>query len=123
MTNSTEITLPPEWDDDDRMNFLFSEFKENRDVNTKDWDSKMDFWTSLITQSCRDRGAVCVNLQELNKVFRRKGTSPLGLGTVIQCMARSVSRSALCTVSLSLLTGHVWQYRSCVGACMSVQCG
>ncbi|XP_029916325.1 charged multivesicular body protein 7 [Myripristis murdjan] len=88
MTNATEITLPPEWDDDDRMNFLFSEFKENRDVNTKDWDSKMDFWTSLITQSCRDRGAVCVNLQELNKVFRRKGTSPLGLGTVIQSMAR-----------------------------------
>ena len=45
---STKVTLPPEWEDDERMNFLFSDFKENRDVNTKDWDSKIDFWTSLM---------------------------------------------------------------------------
>ncbi|KAF7668322.1 hypothetical protein LDENG_00018430 [Lucifuga dentata] len=88
MFNSAKITLPGEWKDDERMNFLFSEFKENRDVNTTDWDSKMDFWTALIIQSCRNRGAVCVNLQELNTVFSRKGSSPLGLGTVIQSMAR-----------------------------------
>lgn len=85
---STEVTLPPEWEDDERMNFLFSDFKENRDVNTKDWDSKIDFWTSLILKICRSRGTVCFNLQELNKIFQRKGFVPLGLGTVIQCMAR-----------------------------------
>ncbi|XP_078106333.1 charged multivesicular body protein 7 [Sander vitreus] len=88
MSNATEMTLPPEWDDDERMNFMFSDFNENRDVNTTDWDSKMDFWTALILKGCRDRGTVCVSLQELNKTFRRKEKSPLGLATVIQSMAR-----------------------------------
>ncbi|XP_037633303.1 charged multivesicular body protein 7 isoform X1 [Sebastes umbrosus] len=82
------MALPPEWDDDERMNFMFSDFSENRDVNTTDWDSKMDFWTSLVVRGCRDRGAVCVSLQEMNKSFRRKEKSPLGLKTVIQSMAR-----------------------------------
>ncbi|XP_070821491.1 charged multivesicular body protein 7 [Chaetodon trifascialis] len=86
MSDSAEMT--PEWDDDERMNFMFSEFKENRDVNTTDWDSKMDFWTALILKSCRDRGAVCVSLQELNQTFRRKEKTPLGLATVLQSMAR-----------------------------------
>lgn len=85
---STEPAFPPEWEDDERMNFLFSDFKENRDVNTTDWDSKMDFWTSLIVQDCRRRGAVCLNLRDLNNTFRRKGTVPLGLATVFQCMVR-----------------------------------
>uniref|UniRef100_UPI0037E8D6E9 charged multivesicular body protein 7 n=1 Tax=Semicossyphus pulcher TaxID=241346 RepID=UPI0037E8D6E9 len=88
MSNSPKMTLPPEWDDDERMNFMFSDFKENREVNTTDWDSKTDFWTALIVKGCRDRGTVCVSLQELNKTFRRKEKSPLGLGTVIQSMAR-----------------------------------
>uniref|UniRef100_A0A7N8XLB5 Charged multivesicular body protein 7 n=1 Tax=Mastacembelus armatus TaxID=205130 RepID=A0A7N8XLB5_9TELE len=82
------MTPPPEWDDDERMNFLFSDFKENRDVNTTDWDSKMDFWTGVIVKSCKDRGIVCVSLQDLNQTFRRKEKSPLGLATVIQCMSR-----------------------------------
>uniref|UniRef100_A0A672JKZ7 Charged multivesicular body protein 7 n=1 Tax=Salarias fasciatus TaxID=181472 RepID=A0A672JKZ7_SALFA len=85
---STEMSLPPEWGDDQRMNFLFSDFKENRDVNTTDWDSKMDFWTALIVKSCRDRGSVCVNLQELSRTFRRKEKTPLGLATVLQSMSR-----------------------------------
>ncbi|KAM9360407.1 charged multivesicular body protein 7 [Symphorus nematophorus] len=83
------MNLTPEWDDDERMNFMFSDFKENRDVNTTDWDSKMDFWTALVLKSCRDKGTVCVSLQELQKTFRRKDKSPLGLPTVLQCMARS----------------------------------
>ncbi|XP_041644345.1 charged multivesicular body protein 7 [Cheilinus undulatus] len=88
MSASTEMSLPPDWDDDERMNFMFSDFKENREVNTTDWDSKMDFWTAVIVKACRDRGTVCVSLQELNKTLRRKEKSPLGLGTVLQSMAR-----------------------------------
>ncbi|XP_036383352.1 charged multivesicular body protein 7 isoform X1 [Megalops cyprinoides] len=80
--------FPPDWADDERMSFLFSAFKENREVDTTDWDSKMDFWSPLIAGICRRRGAVCVNLKELNQIFRRKGNVPLGLGTVIQGMAR-----------------------------------
>ncbi|XP_029294834.1 charged multivesicular body protein 7 [Cottoperca gobio] len=86
MSNSADMS--PEWEDDERMNVMFSDFNENRDVNTTDWDSKMDFWTALIVKGSRDRGTVCVSLQELNKTFRRKERSPLGLATVIQSMAR-----------------------------------
>ncbi|MEQ2203787.1 hypothetical protein XENOCAPTIV_003619 [Xenoophorus captivus] len=71
------------------MNFMFSEFKENRDVNTTDWDSKMDFWTALIFRSCRQCGSVLVNLQDLNRTFQRKEKTPLGLSTVLQTMART----------------------------------
>lgn len=82
------MDLTPEWDDDERMEYMFSDFKENRDVNSTDWDSKMDFWTVLVVKNCRQRGTVCVSLQELNKTFKRKEKSPLGLPTVIQSMAR-----------------------------------
>ncbi|XP_056274868.1 charged multivesicular body protein 7 [Pseudoliparis swirei] len=85
MSNATDTS---EWDDDERMNFMFSDFNENRDVNTTDWDSKMDFWTALVVRGCRRRGAVCVSLRELNETFRRKDRSPLGLATVLQSMAR-----------------------------------
>uniref|UniRef100_A0AAY5E8X6 Charged multivesicular body protein 7 n=1 Tax=Electrophorus electricus TaxID=8005 RepID=A0AAY5E8X6_ELEEL len=81
--------LPTDWEDDERMAFLFSAFKENRDVDPTDWDSKINFWTPLIVESCRRRGSVCVRLQDLNDSFRRKGSAPLGLVTVIQSLLRS----------------------------------
>ncbi|XP_066570516.1 charged multivesicular body protein 7 [Amia ocellicauda] len=86
--HETYDEFPPEWADDERMCFLFSAFKHNREVNCTDWDSKMDFWGPLIVRTCRQRGAVCVTLQELNQIFHRKGSFPLGLGTVIQGMVR-----------------------------------
>uniref|UniRef100_A0A8C1SW46 Charged multivesicular body protein 7 n=1 Tax=Cyprinus carpio TaxID=7962 RepID=A0A8C1SW46_CYPCA len=81
--------FPPDWEDDERMCFLFSAFKENRDVDCTDWDGKIDFWSPLIIDHCRRRGSVCVSLQELNESFRRKGSVPLGLSTVLQSMIRS----------------------------------
>lgn len=130
MPNASETTLPPEWDDDERMNFLFSEFKENRDVNTTDWDSKLDFWTALIMKSCRERGSVLVNLQDLNKTFQRKDKSPLGLSTVLQSMARylwccssglrSVSQIIKCVFHLLCRCGQI-QRESEFAA--SVDCG
>uniref|UniRef100_A0A673JWX7 Charged multivesicular body protein 7 n=1 Tax=Sinocyclocheilus rhinocerous TaxID=307959 RepID=A0A673JWX7_9TELE len=81
--------FPPDWEDDERMAFLFSAFKDNRDVDCTDWDGKIDFWSPLIIDHCRRRGSVCVNLQELNESFRRKGSVPLGLSTVLQSMIRS----------------------------------
>ncbi|KAF7694953.1 charged multivesicular body protein 7 [Silurus meridionalis] len=86
-TSSSE--LPPDWEDDERMAFLFSAFKENREVDPSDWDGKMNFWTPLVVQTCRRHDSVCMSLQDLNESFRRKGSVPLGLSTVIQSMIRS----------------------------------
>ncbi|XP_061585817.1 charged multivesicular body protein 7 isoform X2 [Cololabis saira] len=88
MSRGSDMDLPPDWEDDERMNFLFSDFRENRDVDSTDWDSKMGFWTGLVVRSCRTRGTVRLDLQELNQTFRRKDRSPLGLQTVLTDMAR-----------------------------------
>ncbi|KAM8886381.1 charged multivesicular body protein 7 isoform 2-T2 [Spinachia spinachia] len=88
MSNAADGAFPAEWDDDERMNVMFSDFNENREVNTTDWDSKMDFWAAVIVGGCRHRASVRVSLQELNRTLRRKERSPLGLETVLRSMAR-----------------------------------
>ncbi|CAL8295449.1 charged multivesicular body protein 7 [Gadus morhua] len=88
MEHTKKTVFPDDWEDEERMNFLFSDFKENREVHPSDWDSKMEFWTSLVLQTCRTHGAVSLSLKELNAAFKRNGRLPLGLTTVIQSMAR-----------------------------------
>ncbi|XP_069473786.1 charged multivesicular body protein 7 isoform X2 [Ambystoma mexicanum] len=80
--------LPPEWEDDERMAFLFSAFKQSRDVNSTEWDSKIAFWAPLVVNNLRQRGSVSLTLRELNEGFKRKGSAPLGLGTVLEEMIR-----------------------------------
>ncbi|XP_029459616.1 charged multivesicular body protein 7 isoform X2 [Rhinatrema bivittatum] len=83
-----QAALPPEWQDDERMAFLFSAFKQNREVNRSDWDSKMAFWAPLVVSQSRQKEELCFTLKELQKSFQRKGSIPLGLGTVIEEMLR-----------------------------------
>uniref|UniRef100_UPI00398EE047 charged multivesicular body protein 7 isoform X1 n=1 Tax=Pristiophorus japonicus TaxID=55135 RepID=UPI00398EE047 len=80
--------LCPDWSDDQRMAFLFSAFKQNREVNCSDWDSKLGFWTARILEAAARRRTVSFRPRELRAWFRRKGSEPLGLGTVLQDMAR-----------------------------------
>ncbi|XP_078421452.1 charged multivesicular body protein 7-like [Cetorhinus maximus] len=70
------------------MAFLFSAFKRNREVNCSDWDTKLAFWTALIVQEAARRSRLSFKPRELSSWFRRKGTVPLGLDTVLQDMAR-----------------------------------
>ncbi|KAM9312966.1 charged multivesicular body protein 7 [Gastrophryne carolinensis] len=79
---------PPDWDDDERMSFLFSAFKGTRDVDCADWDSKMVFWMPLIVQQAKAQGLGSVTLRQLQSLLTRKGCAPLGLGTVVQEMLR-----------------------------------
>ncbi|TRZ08653.1 hypothetical protein HGM15179_018452, partial [Zosterops borbonicus] len=81
--------LPPEWEtDDERMAFLFSAFKQSREVNSTEWDSKMAFWVGLVLARGRQRGAVRTCLRELQNGFERRGSVPLGLGTVLRELLR-----------------------------------
>lgn len=98
--------LTAEWDDDERMDFLFSDFKSNRDVDPMDWDTKMDFWGALVVGSCRRRGTVSCSLQQLQETFRRNGRSPLGLETVLRVLNRWVAWWWLTSVSKSLSVYH-----------------
>ncbi|NXD30628.1 CHMP7 protein, partial [Spelaeornis formosus] len=81
--------LPPEWEtDDERMAFLFSAFKQSREVNSTEWDSKMAFWVGLVLARGRRSGAVRTCLRELQNGFERRGSVPLGLGTVLRELLR-----------------------------------
>ncbi|XP_043358856.1 charged multivesicular body protein 7 isoform X3 [Dermochelys coriacea] len=84
-----EGALPPEWEsDEERMAFLFSAFKQSREVNSTEWDSKMGFWAELVLGRGRRRGAVRTCLRELQQAFERRGSVPLGLGTVLRELLR-----------------------------------
>ena len=78
--------LPTDWDDNDRMNFMFSAFPERREVNPKHWDSKLHFWSKAIVEGCKFRGDICIDLATLKRRFSRNGLTPLGLGIVIREM-------------------------------------
>lgn len=82
--------FPSDWDDDERMSFLFSAFKQSRDVDSADWDGKIAFWMPLIVKRAKDLRLLSVTLRQLQTDFTRKGSFPLGLGTVIQEMLRWV---------------------------------
>ncbi|XP_069773887.1 charged multivesicular body protein 7 [Narcine bancroftii] len=78
----------PDWGDDERMAYLFSAFKQNREVNCSDWDSKVAFWSALILEVAARKQLASFTPRELAAWFVRKGSTPLGLGTVLQDMAR-----------------------------------
>lgn len=86
MEDETNKGLPLDWDDDDRMNFMFSAFAESREVNPKHWDSKLHFWNKAILENCKCHRDVCIDLATLKRRFSRNGVIPLGLSTVIKDM-------------------------------------
>jgi charged multivesicular body protein 7 len=81
--------LPPDWQDEDRMNFMFSAFPEHRHVNPKHWDSKLQFWRKLILENCNHDHELCVDFDTLRRRFTRNGLPPLGLQTVLKEMLKS----------------------------------
>lgn len=83
--------FPSDWDDDERMSFLFSAFKQSRDVDSADWDGKIAFWMPLIVKRAKDLRLLSVTLRQLQTDFTRKGSFPLGMGTVIHEMLRQGS--------------------------------
>lgn len=78
--------LPSDWNDDDRMNFMFSAFTESRDVNPKHWDSKLHFWSKAILENCKYHGDIHIDLVTLKRRFARNGLTPLGLNVVLREM-------------------------------------
>ncbi|XP_069623043.1 charged multivesicular body protein 7 isoform X2 [Ranitomeya imitator] len=110
-----ESSLPPEWDDNERMSFLFSTFKQSRDVDSADWDSKMAFWSSLIVKHAKARGFLSITLRQLQTDFTRKGSIPLGLGNVVQEMLRQGSLQRESDFVAGITSGWVsWGMRQLV---------
>lgn len=79
--------LPSNWNDDVRMNALFSDFR-NRSVNPNDWDAKLHFWRHHICEWCRIKNHLTFSTSELRRSFSRNGRVPRGLNTVLSEMTK-----------------------------------
>ncbi|KAK2588706.1 hypothetical protein KPH14_001596 [Odynerus spinipes] len=90
---NANLPLPPEkmpdcWNQDDRMNALFSPFR-SKSANQQDWISKYKFWNDIIHAWLRHTKQCTFSLFDLNEIFKRKGCSPLCLTTVVEEMLRN----------------------------------
>lgn len=80
--------LPPEWNDNERLDVLFAPFR-NRIVNPQDWDSKLSFWKKLIEAHCLYKNIFTFNEDFLLKLFNKDGRSPSCFPVVIQELLKS----------------------------------
>lgn len=90
---NAKLPLPPEkipecWNQDNRMNALFSPFR-SKSANQQDWISKYKFWNDIIYTWLKHTTQCSFSLFDLNETFKRKGCTPLCLTTVIEEMLRN----------------------------------
>lgn len=82
----TNTSFFPEcWSDDRRMGILLAEFRP-RQLNIESYDLKMKFWKDLIVSYCIAAGSSVISISMLKQKFRRKGTVPYCLHTVLEDM-------------------------------------
>ena len=75
--------LPSDWHNDERMDALFSLFKE-RDLNPVHYDAKMKFWSETLVNYCEDHGLLQLDLPTMTSRFRRKGRTPKCLDKIFE---------------------------------------
>ena len=68
-----------DWEDEDRMHFMYSPFPNDRNINPRHWDSKVNFWTEEIKRCCSFYLDVCISCEQLRRRFSMKdGRVPHG---------------------------------------------
>ncbi|CAF0963488.1 unnamed protein product [Adineta steineri] len=75
--------LPSDWQNDERMDALFSFFKD-RDLNAVHYDAKMKFWSETIIDYCEDHGLLQIDIPTIVSRFRRKGRTPKCLDKIFE---------------------------------------
>lgn len=79
---------PEEWKNNERMNVLFSPFRETRDINPHGWDDKLSFWKDMIREESVYSRSLIINPKTWPDRFKRKDATPVCLGKVIQELHR-----------------------------------
>ncbi|KAF8768120.1 Charged multivesicular body protein 7 like protein [Argiope bruennichi] len=79
--------FPIDWNDDIRMNFLFSPFRE-RSVNPEGYDAKINFWINTIQDLCMKSQCPVISNTALCAAFDRKNRQPVCLDIVLENMMR-----------------------------------
>ena len=74
--------LCEDWSDSERMRVMFAPMR-NRDLNPESYDSKIQFWKSLIKKWCSVQNKCSLTLKELENAFLRDGEIPHCLPDVL----------------------------------------
>jgi len=83
-----EFTLR-DWNDEERMNFMYSPFPKDRAINPRHWDSKMNYWIEEIKRCCSFYRDICINCKILRGRFSMAdGRVPHGLSVVLYQMEK-----------------------------------
>jgi len=85
MNSSNEIDISElceDWRDSERMRVMFAPMR-NRDLNPESYDSKVQFWKSLIKKWCSVKNKCSVTVKELEHAFLREGDIPHCLPEVL----------------------------------------
>lgn len=90
------------------MNFLFSAFPAVRSVNPHHWDSKMFFWTKLITDMCTHSDHSYMTWDNILSKLARGGRTPLGLQTVFKEMTERGEIIATATYLRDIQANETW---------------
>lgn len=85
-TSKTTFSLPPEWNDNERMRFMLSPFPPN--ITIKYDDSKVKFWRSLIISSCKQLKRLSFTEDQLVERFYWNTFRPRCLGPILDAMER-----------------------------------
>ena len=89
--NKLPHELEDSWHDNQRMDFLFSDFPGDVTSNPEHWKSKVGFWSKLIKELCVHSTMVCVDVNIVGAWLERKGKRPLGIEVVWKEMIRDGS--------------------------------
>lgn len=78
----------PEWLDDDQARSLFSPFSQPRAFNPEAYETRLNFWRSVLLDAARQRlvGSsvfVLPSPSVVSGIFVRKGSRPLGIAHVM----------------------------------------
>lgn len=63
------------------MSVMLNTFRP-KSVNEEHYNQKMKFWKTMIENYCEFKGSASINIEELKRVFKRKGTVPYCLQEV-----------------------------------------
>jgi len=79
---SIKPIFPACWDDDERMDYLFSAYPKDTVVNYKDSQTKYNFWSEVITNLCFQNKKLSINFEDIKLLVQRKEKTPLSLKVV-----------------------------------------
>jgi len=79
---SIKPIFPSCWDDDERMDYLFSAYPKDTVVNYKDSQTKYNFWSEVITNLCLQNKKLSINFEDIKLLVQRKEKTPLSLKVV-----------------------------------------